>query len=53
MRLPAGFALDLRSTSGLVSLTHEDQPTNFYRGKLRNAVWQASVSYQFKPKVRS
>lgn len=53
LRLPAGFALDLRSTSGFVSVTSENRPTSGYRGKLRNAVWQASVSYQLKPKAGS
>ncbi|MBO2009907.1 porin family protein [Hymenobacter negativus] len=48
VKLPAGFALSLRATTGLLSLTEESSASNNYSGSLRNQVLQLGVAYQFK-----
>ncbi|HEX8659066.1 MAG TPA: porin family protein [Hymenobacter sp.] len=46
VQLPAGVALGLRATTGLLSLTNENQ-LYVYRGTLKNQVLEVSLSYSF------
>lgn len=48
VRLPGGFALGLRGTTGLLSLTQESTGPNNYSGSLRSQVVQLGLMYQFQ-----
>ena len=51
VRLPAGLAVGVRASTGLLSFTTPPQRSRpGYDGELRNQVLQASISYQFGPR---
>jgi hypothetical protein len=49
-RLPGGWGLGLRASTGLLSLTQQQTSMDSYRGSLRNQVVQLALTYQLKAK---
>lgn len=49
VQLPAGLALGLRASTGLLSLTAVQRSTPGYDGQQRSQMVQASISYQLQP----
>jgi hypothetical protein len=50
VQLPAGLALGLRASTGLLSLTPEQPMRRGYDGRQRSQVVQAALSYQLRPR---
>jgi hypothetical protein len=50
VQLPAGLAVSVRASTGLLSLTSTQRSRPGYDGELRSQGLQASVSYQFGPR---
>jgi hypothetical protein len=50
VQLPAGLAVGVRASAGLLSLTSTQRSRPGYDGELRSQVLQASVSYQLGPR---
>ncbi|MBC6697282.1 porin family protein [Hymenobacter sp. BT190] len=50
VQLPAGLALGLRASTGLLSLTPAQRNTARYDGRQRSQMVQASISYQLPPR---
>jgi len=53
LKLPGGWGLNLRASTGLLSVTEENSSVTNYSGSLRNQVVQLGLNYQLKPKVVS
>ena len=53
LKLPSGWGLGLRASTGLLSITEEYSSVTNYSGSLRNQVVQLGLTYQVKPKVVS
>jgi hypothetical protein len=51
LRLPSGWGVSLRTSSGFVSVTEENPSARNYGGSLRNYTAQLALTYQLKPRA--
>lgn len=53
LKLPSGWGLSLRASTGLRSITEENTSVGNYSGSLRNQTLQLGLTYQLKPQNRA